>query len=69
MPVTPNALFFCMACGCEFRAPLVFGEGRNYGQSPPDIATPSYCRADECAEARKRFDATCKRIMRGEYSR
>lgn len=59
----PDARWFCMACGCDFVAPLQYGEGSEYGMAPPDVATPGFCDAERCSSARERFEATAARIL------
>lgn len=61
--IKPDARWFCMACGAGFVAPLRYGEGRDYGMAPPDVAVPGYCKAPACAEQRRRFEATVERIL------
>lgn len=60
---------FCMGCGvsarCEVEPPDDYG--RNNGTTYDGTPMPGWCGGEACSEQRKRFDATCDRIMRGEY--
>ena len=51
---------FCLGCGKDVGMVIV-----NSYRFPPDVAHPSWCKADKCKEARANFLKITKEILSG----